>query len=64
MNFTDDQDLLTEREAAELLRISTRHLQRLIENRQGPPRVKLGRRVLYPRPTLLAWLDRQIEPVV
>jgi predicted DNA-binding transcriptional regulator AlpA len=50
-------DLLTEAEAAEALRISQRHLQRLNELGEGPPRTRLGeRRIAYPRDGLTEWV--------
>lgn len=41
--------------AAEL-RISTRTLDRLFTQRQGPPRVVIAGRILYKRQSVLAWL--------
>ncbi len=50
-------ELLTEAEAARSLRVSQRHLQRLVARGVGPPRVRLGeRRVAYPKAGLLAWI--------
>jgi predicted DNA-binding transcriptional regulator AlpA len=52
--------LLLEREVAERLRISPRHLQRLNEIGEGPPRVRLGdRRVAYPENGLDAWVQQR-----
>src|SRR5690242_3563725 len=51
-------ELLTEAETAEVLRISQRHLQRLNELGEGPPRTRLGeRRIAYPRAGLIAWIN-------
>ncbi len=53
-------DLLTKLETAKALRISTRHLERLEELGEGPPRVRLGeRRIAYPRAGLLAWVQQR-----
>ena len=50
-------ELLTQAEAAKLLRVSQRHLQRLEERELGPPRTNLGeRRIAYPKHRLLAWV--------
>jgi len=53
-------ELLTEDEAARKLRVSRRHLQRLVELGEGPPRVRLGpRRIAYPVDGLVAWITRR-----
>jgi predicted DNA-binding transcriptional regulator AlpA len=53
-------DLLTEPEAAKLLRVSQRHLQRLVHLGEGPPRVILGeRRIAYPKNGLIAWTEQR-----
>jgi hypothetical protein len=50
-------ELLTEAEAAGRLRVSQRHLQRLVELGEGPPRTRLGdRRIAYPVDGLTAWV--------
>jgi hypothetical protein len=47
---------LTEPEAANILRLSKRSLQRYRQLGEGPPFVKIGfRRLVYPRDHLLAW---------
>ena len=52
-----DTDLLTEREAAELLRLSIRTLQRLHAENAGPAKLRLTeRRIAYRRSDLLAWI--------
>ena len=49
--------LLTKSETAKRLRVSERHLDRLHELGQGPPRVQLGaRRVAYSDDALIAWV--------
>jgi len=57
MMHDDGRDFLTNNEAAEILRISSRTLERLRETGTGPEYFKVGRRVLYRRATLLAWLE-------
>lgn len=57
-----DDLLLTAPEAARLLRVSRRHLLRLATLPDPPPRIRIGRRVLYPRADVLAWaLRRSVE---
>jgi hypothetical protein len=46
----DDQD-----DAARFLRISPRTLERMRWAGEGPPFLKIGRKVLYDREDLLAW---------
>ena len=42
------------------LRVSQRHLQRLKEQGDGPPRTRLGeRRIAYPRAGLVAWINER-----
>jgi predicted DNA-binding transcriptional regulator AlpA len=53
-----DHELLTERETAELLRMSTRTLQRLTAQHAGPPKLRLTvRRIAYRRVDVLAWIE-------
>lgn len=49
-------DLIAHADAAEILGIHPRTLDRLIERGQGPARVRLGRRVFYRAETLAAWV--------
>jgi hypothetical protein len=58
-----DALFLTESEAASLLRVSRRTLQRLRHRADGPPFNRLGdRRLVYPTRHLLAWADgRRID---
>lgn len=52
-----EDELLTEREAAALLRLSQRTLQRLHAEGGAPPKVRLTmRRIAYRRSDLLAWI--------
>lgn len=52
-----DTDLLTRQEAAKLLRISLRSLDKLISENEGPPTINLGRRVFFHRRLIKAWID-------
>ena len=57
-NVTDTllADFLTQDEAAAELKICERTLDRWRRLGEGPPITKLGRRVLYRRSSLQAWL--------
>jgi len=52
------EELLTETETAALLHVSVRTLRRWRQQGSGPPAHKAGRRVLYARGEVLAWLRR------
>ena len=55
--------VLTTSEAAHLMRVSTRTLERLAETGEGPPRIQLtGRRVGYWRNDVMAWLKARTSP--
>jgi len=49
-------DFLTQDEAAAELKICERTLDRWRRLREGPPITKIGRRILYRRSSLQAWL--------
>jgi Helix-turn-helix domain len=49
-------DFLTQDEAAAELKVCERTLDRWRRLHEGPPVTKLGRRVLYQRSSLIAWL--------
>jgi predicted DNA-binding transcriptional regulator AlpA len=57
-------EVLTQAEAAKLLGVSQRHLQRLEEIGAGPPRTRLGeRRIAYLKQGSVAWaLHRTTAP--
>ena len=52
--------LLTQSEAAELLRLSERTLERSRVSGFGPPFCKLGRRVLYRADDLDQWITSRV----
>jgi hypothetical protein len=58
MNATENllADFLTQEEAAAELKICKRTLDRWRRLDEGPPMTKLGRRILYRRSSLQAWL--------
>jgi excisionase family DNA binding protein len=53
-------ELLNQSEAAKILGLSTRTLERLRLTGEGPPFAKLGRRVLYRPADLNAWVAERI----
>ena len=55
-------ELLTERETADMVRLSIRTLQRLNRDGAGPRKVKLSaRRVGYRRADVIAWIAQRQE---
>lgn len=55
--------VLTHPEAARMLRLSTRSLDRLCETGEAPPRIQLtGRRIGYWQSDVLAWLRARTSP--
>jgi hypothetical protein len=54
--------LLTQREAASVLRLSERTLERSRVTGFGPPFCKLGRRVLYRQDDLDRWIAARVVP--
>ena len=55
------QRFLTERETAELLRVSVRTLQRWRLTGEGPSFCAFGGRRLYARKQVFAWADAQLR---
>lgn len=54
---TNNDRVVSQPEAAQLMGVSTRTLERLVEVGEAPPRILLtGRRVAYWRNDVLAWL--------
>jgi len=49
---------INEREAAVMISVSVKTLQRWRHNRSGPPYIKLKHLVRYPVEDLQSWLDR------
>jgi len=47
----------TQKEAATELKVARRTLERWQRLREGPPITRLGRRILYRRSSLMAWLS-------
>lgn len=49
---------LTTKEAARLLKVTTRFLYNLVENKKGPPMYKLGERFRFKQSDLLQWFEQ------
>lgn len=53
-----DDELLDQREAEQITKLSIRTLQRLAEIGEGPPRIRLTqRRIAYRRKDLMRWIE-------
>jgi excisionase family DNA binding protein len=52
-------ELLTDHEAAQLLKCSRAALVRFRQERRGPPFVKVGKLVRYSQSDLKTWLDSE-----
>jgi excisionase family DNA binding protein len=52
-------DYFTQKEAAAELKVTDRTLDRWQRLREGPPVTRLGRRILYRRSSLQAWLRKR-----
>ncbi len=55
--MVDSDEILTTREAARLLKVSTKTLERMRVEGTGPAFYKAGRAVRYRMQDLLAWLE-------
>jgi excisionase family DNA binding protein len=57
----DDDDLLTEREAAELLKVSPQTVEGWRHAGTGPPFARIGRSPRYLRRNVRAWVEQRRE---
>lgn len=57
-NFLD-AEIIPELDLARSLNVSLRTLRRLAANRQGPPRVKIARKVFYRAESVRRWIAAQ-----
>lgn len=55
----DNNEVLTEKEAASLLKVSLRTVQNWRYDKNGPPYTKIGGTIRYRRSEVLAWLSRE-----
>lgn len=56
-----DADIIPEKQLWGDLKISNRTGARMIARREGPPRLKIGRKIYYRRASVLAWLASREE---
>jgi excisionase family DNA binding protein len=56
-----DDELLTEAELADLLKVSARTIRDWRVKGSGPPALRLGRGIRYRRRDVDAWLEAQAE---
>ena len=59
MQSPEIDELLPVGPAAKLLNVSTKWLERHRIEGDGPPYVKIGRRVVYRRADIMAWLEQR-----
>ncbi len=59
--MTAPDDLLVVAEVAELTRVPAGTFRSWRHTDEGPPSFKLGRRVVYRRADVMAWIERQRE---
>jgi predicted DNA-binding transcriptional regulator AlpA len=52
-------EYLTHTECADLIRRTPTVLRQMNYRKVGPPRIKVGKRVIYPRVEVIAWLESQ-----
>jgi len=57
----DDEDLLTEQDAAELLQVPLSRLRRWQREGKEPPCLKIGRQVRYRRAAVQRWLTGGLQ---
>lgn len=60
MNNVESTYMLTA-EVAELIRTPVDTLRKWRMNQVGPPAIKVGRKLLYKRSDVVAWLEAQAE---
>jgi excisionase family DNA binding protein len=54
-----DDEYCTLPELARWLRVSERHVQRLLQTGDAPPATRLGRRIIFNRANVQHWLERR-----
>ena len=58
--MTDPESLLTTAEAAEIVRLSQTHLEKMRVYGRGPRFVRLGRAIRYRRADLMGWIEASL----
>lgn len=65
LGLFDGSEVFTPIQIAKGLGISKRTLDRFHAKRMGPPRIRIGKKILYRRSSVIAWLEaREEEPRV
>jgi hypothetical protein len=59
--ITDDSELLTVEEAADVLGVCVQRMYNLRHVRHGPVSYRRGRRLMYPRSGLVAFLAKELQ---
>jgi len=63
MMVPDEPTFVTKPEAAELIGVSVRTLERLVATGRFPPPVRFGRQRRWVRKTLIRWIEGGCRPV-
>ena len=53
----DPRACLSKQSAADELGVSERTLERMVKDGSGPPLLRLGSRIVFPRAALLDWIE-------
>jgi excisionase family DNA binding protein len=64
MTMSNELALLTREEAAALIRVEPRTLDRAIARGEGPPILRIGKRVLIRRSDFDAWIEQSVRRVM
>ena len=56
-DLPDGLELVSSKDVASLLGVTTHTLNRWSRLGKGPPRIKVGRKAVYRRASLIAWLE-------
>lgn len=60
MDAADLPEMITRRQLAEYLGMTEPALSMMVNRRQGPRFIRLGRSIRYRREDVLAWLDERV----
>jgi excisionase family DNA binding protein len=63
VSSTNNNEHFTLRELALWLRVSERHIQRLLAAGEGPPSVRIGRRIIFSRAAVRRWLEASANDI-
>lgn len=58
-------EFYSEEQVAEFLSVKPKTLKNMSARRLGPPKIKVGHKIMYRRASLVAWLEsRETQPAV